>query len=241
MKNNLLKEPFRVSVVFPSYNEKDNIAEAVSRTAKSLGKNLLEIIVVDDNSPDGTWKVVQRLKNPKVRLVRRLDESGLASALARGVKESRGNIVVWLDCDLGIPPEEIPRLVEKLKDYDISIGARYAKGGKDTRAKWRVLLSIMINAFAMLFLGSYIRDHTSGFAAVRKNVFKKVKLPDKGFGEYFIEFMYRCKKKGFRIVEVGYAYGNRKSGLSKSDGNLLVLLKYGIQYCLKIIKWRLTI
>lgn len=241
MGNNHFKGPLRVSVVFPSYNEKGNIAEAIRRTEKSLGKELLEIIVVDDNSPDGTWRIVQNIRNHKVRLVRRLNESGLASALARGIEESKGNAVAWLDCDLGIPPEEIPKLIEKLNNYDIAIGSRYVEGGKDTRPKWRVLLSIMINAFAVLFLGSYIRDHTSGFAAVRKDVFKKVKLPAKGFGEYFVEFMYRCKKKGFRIAEVGYPYGNRKSGLSKSDGSLLVLFKYGMQYCFRIIKWRLTI
>ncbi|MBI3026872.1 glycosyltransferase [Candidatus Woesearchaeota archaeon] len=232
---------FRVSVVLPSYNEKDNIKEAVKRISASLGKNLLEIIVVDDNSPDGTWKIVKNIGNPKVKLIRRMHERGLASALARGVNESKGNVVVWMDCDLGIPPEEIPRLVKKLDEYDIVIGSRYVHGGKDTRANWRVFLSILINIYSCLLLGTYIKDHTSGFAAVRKEVFKKVKFPDKGFGEYFVELMYLCSKRGFRIAEVGYGYGQRKGGLSKSDGNLLVLLKYGIQYCLKIIKWRFTI
>ena len=236
-----LREPFRVSVIFPSYNEKENIREAIKRTYKVLGKSLQEIIVVDDNSPDGTWKIVLKMKKYKALLIRRINKNGLASALARGVEEAHGDVVVWLDCDLGIPPEEIEKLVEKLNDYDIAVGSRYVKGGKDTRAKWRVILSIFINLFAILFLGSYIRDHTSGFAAVKRDVFKKVKFPDKGFGEYFIELMYRCHKKKFRIVEVGYAYGNRKGGVSKSDGNLLTLLKYGIQYGLKIIKCRLTI
>lgn len=240
MRNRLV-EKFKVSVIFPSYNESENIVEAIERVSKSLGKQLYEIIVVDDNSPDQTWKIVQNMRNHKYKVIRRMKEKGLASAIARGVGETKGNVVVWLDCDLGIPPEEIPKLVEKLKDYDIAIGSRYVKGGKDTRPKWRVLLSILINIFAILILGSYIRDHTSGFAVVRKDVFKKVKLPSKGFGEYFVEFMYRCKKKGFRIVEVGYVYGSRKGGLSKSDGNLFMLLKYGIQYGLKIIKWRFTI
>jgi dolichol-phosphate mannosyltransferase len=234
-------KPFRVSIVLPSYNEKATIKDAINRICKSVGKELLEIIIVDDNSPDGTWKIVQNMRNPKVRLVRRMNERGLASAYARGMREAKGNVVVWLDCDLGIPPEDINKLVKKLRDYDIAIGSRYVDGGQDTRAKWRVWLSVMINLFANLILGFDIRDYTSGFAAVRKEVLDKVKFTPTGFGEYFIELMYKCVKKGYRISEVGYIYGTRKGGLSKSDGNKLVLFKYGIQYALKIIKWRLTI
>jgi len=231
----------RVSVVFPSYNEKDTIVGAIERTSKALGKNLFEIIVVDDNSPDGTWKLVQDLKNPKVRVIRRMFKGGLASALHRGIHEAKGSVIVWLDCDLGIPPEVIPRLVEKLKDHDVAIGSRYAGGGEETRAKWRAWLSVWINLWAQLFMGSKVKDYTSGFAAVRREVFDKVDFTPTGFGEYFIEFSYKCVKNKMRVIEVGYSYGARKGGLSKSDGDKLVLLKYGIQYALKVIKWRLAI
>ncbi len=241
MRQNEKSEKFNVSVILPSYNEKDNIVEVIERTSNSLGEQLLEIIVVDDNSPDGTWRIVQELNNPKYRVIRRMNERGLASALARGTAESTGNVVVWLDCDLGIPPEEIPRLVEKLKNYDIAIGSRYVEGGKDLRCKLRAALSVVLNIFIMLLLGFHVRDYTSGFAAVRKEVLKTVKLPSKGFGEYFIEFIHRSAKKNFKIVEVGYVFGNRKGGLSKSDGSIFTLLKYGILYGLKVIKWRFTI
>lgn len=233
-----IKEPFRISVVLPTYNERENIVEAIERISKTLGENLLEIIVVDDNSPDGTWDIVQKLKNPKVRLIRRMHEKGLASALARGVEETKGNVVVWLDCDLGIPPEVIPRLVEKLREHEVAIGSRYVKGGKDTRARWRALLSVMINVFAGLMLGFHVKDYTSGFAAVRKEVLNTIKLSKKGFGEYFIEFIYECSKKNFSVAEIGYIYSNRKGGLSKSDGSIITLLKYGIQYGFRIIKCR---
>src|SRR3989344_9502149 len=131
-----------VSVVLPSYNEKDNIAEAIERIEKSLGPKLLEIIVVDDNSPDGTWKVVEDLKDSKVRLIRRMNEKGLASALSRGIKESRGSIVVWMDCDLGLPPEDLPHLVAAIESgADVAIGSRYVKGGADERVWFRGFLS----------------------------------------------------------------------------------------------------
>ena len=227
---------FKVSVVMPSYNEKDNIAEAIQRISKSLGKNLFEIIIVDDNSPDGTWRIVRDMKNPKIRLIRRMKERGLASALATGVEAARGDAVVWLDCDLGIPPEEIPRLVKKLEEYDVAIGSRYVKGGRETRPWWRAQLSLAINLFASLILGFRIRDYTSGFAAARKKVIDKIKLSREGFGQYFIEFMYECIKNNFRVIEVGYVYGKRKGGISKSDGNLFVLLRLGFQYAFRIIR-----
>jgi len=87
----------KVSVILPSYNEKDNIEEAIQRISKAVGNQLLEIIVVDDNSPDGTWKIVQDLKNPQVKLIRRMNEKGLASALDDGIKAD----VVKKDSDYG--------------------------------------------------------------------------------------------------------------------------------------------
>ena len=235
------KNNFKISVVFPSYNESENIEEAIKRVSKSLGKRLYEIIVVDDDSPDETWKIVQDMRNPKYRAIRRMKERGLASAIARGVEEAKGNVVVWLDCDLGIPPEVVLRLVEKLKDYDVVIGSRYARDGKDLRPWWRAQLSVMINKFAQLVLGYSVKDYTSGFAAVKREVFNKIRLSNKGFGEYFIEFIYKSIKNGYKVTEVGYVYSTRKGGVSKSDGNFFILLKYGLQYAYKIIKMRLNL
>ena len=130
---------------------------------------------------------------------------------------------------------------EKLAEYDVAIGSRYVKYGEETRAIWRAWLSICINLWARLFMGSKIKDYTSGFAAVRREVFDKIDFTPTGFGEYFIEFSYKCIKNNLKVIEVGYSYGRRKGGLSKSDGSKIVLLKYGLQYALKIIKWRLTI
>lgn len=234
-------EQFRVSVVLPSYNERDNMPEALKRITESLGDWLLEIIVVDDNSLDETWKVVQDMNNPRYRAIRRMDERGLASAIARGVVEARGNAVVWLDCDLGIPPEIVPRLVEKLGEYDVAVGSRYVQGGGDPRPFFRTFLSRLLNFYARLLFGHRITDYTSGVAAVRKEVMEKVLWKDNGFGEYFAEFSWRCIRNKLRITEIGLTYAIRKSGVSKSDGSIFVLLKYGIQYGLKMLKWRFTI
>ena len=236
----LNNSPVRVSVIFPSYNESENIEEAIKRVSKSLGKQLYEVIVVDDNSPDQTWKIVERLRNPKYKVIRRVKERGLASAIARGVDEAKGNIVVWMDCDLGIPPEVVPKLVKKLESYDVAIGSRYVSGGKDSRTTFRRSVSYMMNFFASCMLGFKVRDYTSGFSAARKKVFDKVKLSKQGFGEYFIDFVHGCIKNDFKIVEVGYNYRYRKWGISKLDNSLLALFKFGMQYAYKIVKVRFS-
>lgn len=230
-----------VSVVMASFNERENIAEAIQRISASVGKRLHEIIVVDDNSPDETWKIIQTMNNPRFRVIRRMNERGLASALARGLQETSGEIIVWLDCDLGIPPEDINRLIDKIPPYDVVIGSRYVSGGKDSRSKFRAFLSMLINIYALVILGFGIRDYTSGFVAVKREVLRQVKFTPAGFGEYFIEFVYGCKKKNFRVTEVGYIYSDRKGGSSKSSDNLGTLFKYGFQYGLKIIKFRFTV
>ena len=227
-----------VSVVLPSYNERENIIEAIERISKAVDSRLKEIIIVDDNSPDGTCKLVEEYNHPKVRLIRRENERGLASALADGINAAQGKVVVWLDCDLGLSPEEIPYLVQQLDHHDIAIASRYVKGGKDPRPFFRVLLSVAINSFCILLLGGGVRDYTSGFAAVKKDVFDKISFSREGFGDYFIEFAYKAKKKGFKIIEVPCVYNIRPGGVSKSDGDMTTLLRLGKDYGLKALKVR---
>lgn len=233
-----MKTKSDVTVVLPSYNERENIIEAIERISKAVDSRLKEIIIVDDNSPDETWKVVEEYGHPKVRLIRRIDEKGLASALDDGIKAAEGDFVVWLDCDLGLSPEEIPHLLSKLDEHDVVIASRYVKGGKDPRPVFRVSLSVAINAFCMLFLGWGVRDYTSGFAAVRKTVFDTVSFSRQGFGEYFIDFAYNSKKNKFRIIEVPCVYNVRSGGVSKSDGDIRTLLRLGKDYGLRVLQLR---
>jgi len=224
-----------VSVILPSYNERENIEEAVDRISAALGDQLLEIIIIDDDSPDETWKLVKELNREKVNLIHRKEEKGLASALAAGVEKSSGDIVVWLDCDLGIPPEEIINLIQQLNIYDVSIGSRYVKNGSDSRAKWITISSKIVNILAQIMLTNEVKDYTSGFIALKRNVVDKIKINPQGFGEYFIEFVYRCIQEKYKIIEIGYAYGNRKGGVSKSSDNFIVFIKLGFNYIKKII------
>ena len=231
--------PSSVSVVLPSYNERDNIVEAINRISAALGETLLEIIIVDDNSPDKTWELVEQQHNPKVKLMRRMDKKGLASALADGTRAAQGQIIVWLDCDLGIPPEDIVKLTERLDEYDVAIGSRYVKGGLDTRSKLRAFMSTIFNVYTRLMLGYNFGDWTSGFAAARRSALELAPLSSDGFGEYFIEWVYECHKKGLRIIEVPYRYGLRKGGESKTDSDIRVFLRLSVRYALRVIAVRM--
>ena len=228
-----------ISVVMPSYNERENIAEAMQRITETLGESLLEIIVVDDNSPDRTWEVIENFRNPRWKVIRRLDKRGLASALADGTKAARGSIVVWLDCDLGIPPEDITKLVEKIPEYDVAVGSRYVPGGTDERHRFRAFLSLVFNTYTRMILGRHFWDWTSGFAAAKKEVLDAVPLSERGFGEYFSEWIYGCTKKKFRMIEVPYHYTLRKAGKSKTDSDILVFLRLGFRYAIRVLEIRM--
>ena len=180
-------------------------------------------------------QILKELNREKVNLIHRKEEKGLASALAAGVKKSSGDIVVWLDCDLGIPPEEIINLIQQLNIYDVSIGSRYVKNGSDSRAKWITFSSTLINKFAQLMLSKKIKDYTSGFVAVKRKVVDHIKINPQGFGEYFIEFTFRCIQEEYKIIEIGYSYRDRERGVSKSTGNFLVFFKLGLGYIHKIM------
>jgi len=240
MKNKVRKVfKKKVSIILPTYNEKENIKDLIKGIVKHV-KELHEIIVVDDNSPDGTHEIVRKIskKNKKIRLVRRINERGLASALARGIKESRGNIVGWMDADLGMPPRYLAKFLKWIPRYDIAIGSRYAKGGDDRRPFIRRITSRAINLFTNLLLGFSVKDFNSGFVVAKKDVFKKVNLMSEGYGQYCIRFLYECINKEYTIKETGYIFTDRTKGKSKTGDTLWPLLKHGWNYGTEVMKIR---
>lgn len=232
-----------VSVVLPTYNERDNIGpliEAIIEAMEKSGKMAPEIIVVDDDSPDGTWQVVEEIaaKNPHVRLIHRTAERGLTSAIATGIAQAKGEIVVWMDCDFSMPPELIPELVATLEGADLAVGSRYVRGGMDVgHSLAGRLFSRAINFFASLFLDFSIKDYTSGFLAVRREVFERMDLRG-DYGEYCIDLLYRAKKAGFRIKEIPYRCVPRRAGESKTAPNLMGYFRRGWKYVLTILRLR---
>jgi dolichol-phosphate mannosyltransferase len=228
----------RVSIVLATYNERENILETIGSIFEHV-KEPTEVVVVDDDSEDQTWKLVGNVEDPRVVLIRRVDTRGLASAFNRGIIESRGAIVGWMDADMCMPPSMLPDMIKKLDDYDIVVGSRYAEGGKDDRAPLRVISSQLINGLARLVLGYGIKDYDSGFVVLRRSVFDKVSIIPTGYGAYFMEFLYTCRKKGLTVFEMPYVFRDRAKGVSKSAPSLYRFLKTGSQYVIRIFVARL--
>jgi dolichol-phosphate mannosyltransferase len=234
----------RISVVVPAYCEASNLISLTEKIVDSLEKSGIddyEIIVVDDDSPDNTIEVCQLLASryPSFRLISRVGERGLATAVRRGIEEATGNIVVTMDADLSHDPEVIPQLVNKLITCkcDIVVASRYSDDNSKTYSSFqRVWGSRILNLFIRNLLKIPVKDVTGGFHAVRKDLFTQHNMNYifNGYGDYSIILLYEGARQGLRIVEVGFVYRFRKSGSSKT-----AVLKTGISYGIRAIKLRL--
>ena len=206
----------KISVIVPTYNEKDNIAHLTEQIFKVAGqKGLdLELLIVDDNSPDGTGKIAEGLaKKYPMRVIHRNGKQGLGSAVLAGFREAEGELLGVMDADLSHPPESIPALLEPLMEgkADMTVGSRYVEGGKIAgMPKWRVAISR--GACLLASLLTPIRDPVSGFFFMRQEVIDGVELQTTGF-KICLEIL--VKGKGQRIEEVPYTFVNRLEGKSK--------------------------
>lgn len=226
-----------VSIIVPTYNEKEHIAEVLASIYAHIPAPL-EVIVVDDASPDGTAGIVDSLNYPGLQIIRR-KERGLAAAFHRGILEARGDILGWMDADMTMPAAVMNRLIEQLDECHIAIGSRYVAGGSDNRHPLRTWASRAINKLARLVLGGNVYDYDSGFVAIRREVFDYITLFPFGHGDYFIEFIYDAYRAGLKIKEVGYAFSDRTVGISKSAPSLIRFLSTGLRYVLRILSLRL--
>ncbi len=228
-----------VSIILPTYNERENIADLIGTIKRVLHGLSFEIIVVDDNSPDGTWKVVEEISanDSRVKLIRRIDERGLATAIVRGISEAKGDVIIWMDCDFSHPPELIPMMLNELKRCDAVIASRYAPGGGIDAPFYRKVISLLGDHFASLILSLTVKDCTSGYIAIKRRVLSDIRIKPlgSGYGEYFIALLYDLQKKGFRINEIPYIYCMRKKGYSKTSANPFRFVRLMLSYFMTII------
>ena len=207
----------RVSVVLPTYNESGNIGRLIAAVRDAVEwMTDLEIIVVDDDSPDGTGAVAAAAGG-SVRVIVRKDARGLATAVRRGVEESAGDVIVVMDTDFNHQPEMIPQMIDFLRYYDIVTGSRFTVGGgMEERGRYR--LSFIFNFFCRLLLGTGLQDHLSGFFAVRRETLLQLDLDDifDGYGDYFIRMLVESLARGSTILEVPVYYPARVHGESKT-------------------------
>ncbi|MBN2688023.1 MAG: polyprenol monophosphomannose synthase [Deltaproteobacteria bacterium] len=218
-----------VSIILPTYNERDTIEPLITRLFNALPD--AEVIVVDDDSPDGTWHIAQALqpKHPRLKVHRRLNERGLTTAIQAGIDLSTGDLVGWLDCDLSMPPAVFTRMIPHFETADFVLGSRYVSGGKDDRPFLRRLSSLIICTTGRIFLGTATKDLTSGFILCRRTIVDA--FPLKGYyGEYCIELIFRAERHNFTVKEIPYHFTDRAIGESKTFPSMRGFLRLGMRY-----------
>ena len=218
-----------ISVILPTYCESGNIGQLIEAIEANLAATheSIEIIVVDDNSPDGTAEAVRGLHplpNVSIHCLERTQERGLATAIKYGIEHSSGDRLLVMDTDFNHSPGNLPKMVASLDEYDLVIGSRFVRGG-GMEDRMRYFSSLVFNGFIRLVLRVPVHDNLSGFFAIKRQCMSVLPAEDifSGYGEYFIRLVYLAFKKGFKIGEIPVFYTLRKSGESKSHfGSMIV-------------------
>ncbi len=211
-----------LSIILPTYCEAGNIARLITAIEANLAplQKMVEILVVDDNSPDGTAAAVQTLAplpGFTIRCLVRTHERGLASAILHGIMNACGEQLIVMDTDFNHSPDNLPEMLHELQSCDLVIGSRFVKGG-GMEDHGRYLGSLLFNLFIRTLLLSPVHDNLCGFFAVRRSDLLKMDLDRlfTGYGEYFIRLIHSARKMGLAIHEVPVFYTLRTSGESKS-------------------------
>ncbi|PZM90196.1 MAG: dolichol-phosphate mannosyltransferase [Actinobacteria bacterium] len=217
----------RVLVVIPTYNEADNVCRITERVRSAVPN--VEILIADDNSPDGTGEVADRLaaEDDHIHVLHRPGKQGLGAAYVAGfdwARERGYDAVVEMDADGSHAPEELPRLLDAARTADVVIGSRYVPGGRVVN--WpahRLLLSRGGNLYVRLVLGMPISDATGGYRVYRMPVLEKIDyrtVTSQGYS-FQVELSWRAHREGFRIVEVPITFTEREFGTSKMSASIV--------------------
>ena len=224
-------------VIIPTYNEAENIEKLIEEVLKQ--SSILEMLVVDDNSPDGTAAIVQRVQqtNPKVHLLQRPRKMGLGTAYVAGFKfalDHGYDFAFEMDADFSHNPEKLPVMLNAMKECDLVIGSRYISGVNVVN--WplkRLLLSYFANIYTRVITGMPVHDATAGFKCYRRAVLETMNLDaiiSNGYA-FQIETNFRAWKKGFTLKEITITFVDRRVGVSK--------MSKGIVYEAAFMVWKL--
>jgi dolichol-phosphate mannosyltransferase len=214
------------TICLPTYNERENVEAMV----RALGEHGVRVLVIDDNSPDGTGEIADRLaaELDYVDVLHRERKEGLGPAYLAGFRRALADgaeCILEMDCDFSHDPRDVPRLLAAAEDADLVLGSRYAPGGGV--ANWgltRRAISRGGSLYAQVLLGARIRDLTGGFKCYRRAVLERIDLDSihsKGYA-FQIETTYRALRAGFRVVEVPIRFVDREHGGSKMSRSIVL-------------------
>jgi dolichol-phosphate mannosyltransferase len=218
----------RALVIIPTYNERENASRIIERVLEQDPR--LEVLVVDDGSPDGTAAIVRGIMdvNPRVHILERPRKMGLGTAYLAGFKwalEQKYDFVFEMDADFSHDPNHLPEFLRAIHGADLVLGSRY-RDGKVTVVNWpiaRLLLSYFANVYARFVTGLDVWDATGGFKCFRASVLQSIDLADVRSNGYAfqIEMSFRAWKKGFHIVEIPIVFVDRTEGQSKMSRKIV--------------------
>ena len=220
----------QISIIIPTYNESQNIVGILKSIHDNIPKGLYtETIVVDDNSPDGTGKIVEdyisnikKIAENTINIVHRKAKNGLSSAILNGIQTAKGETIVVMDSDFSHPPQIIPKMIDAFKQYqcDLVVASRYITGGNiQGWTTKRKLMSKIATSIAKNGLGIKTKDPMSGFFAFKKNIIKELNFDAIGY-KILLEML--VKTKGVKVKEIPYTFENRKLGSSKLDSSTII-------------------
>ncbi|WP_176231466.1 polyprenol monophosphomannose synthase [Candidatus Hakubella thermalkaliphila] len=231
----------RSLLIVPTYNERDNLRSLAEKIFSASLK--VDVLVVDDDSPDGTGEVGEELAGQyqHFQILHRKNDRGYGKACLEGFKravQQRYDYICTMDADLSHDPSELKNLLARLDEYDVVIGSRYAEGGK-MEVDWslfRRAVSRLGSAFARFMLGLSLKDCTSGYRCYKRKVLESLDLDKIGSEGYslLMEILYLCQQKGFRIGEAPIIYVDRQRGKSKLNRRVILealffVLKNGLR------------
>jgi dolichol-phosphate mannosyltransferase len=214
-------------VIIPTYNEKENIGKIIPLVLKQDPD--IEVLVVDDNSPDGTGKIVEEIitTNRRVKLIQRVKKSGLGTAYLAGFQYALQNgydYIFEMDSDFSHDPAYIPYFLSAIREADLVLGSRYIKGVNVVN--WpisRLILSYYANVYARWVTGLPVKDSTGGFKCFKREVLEKIgldRIHSNGYA-FQIEMSFRTWKKGFKIKEIPIIFVDRREGESKMSKKII--------------------
>ena len=219
--------PERALVIIPTYNERENLSELLRRIfAQGLP---VEVLIIDDNSPDGTGTLADELKaaDPRIHVLHRPGKMGLGSAYVQGFRyaiERDYDAVFEMDADFSHSPESLPEFLREIENADLVLGSRYLYGV--TVVNWplkRLVLSYGANVYSRIVTGMPIKDATGGFKCFRREVLEAIDLTrvkSDGYG-FQIEINFKAWRKGFRIREIPILFVDRRAGTSKMSRRIV--------------------
>jgi dolichol-phosphate mannosyltransferase len=218
----------RVLVVIPTYNEAENVRQITAAIRATVPQ--VDMLVVDDNSPDGTGEIADELAGTDrhIHVLHRPGKQGLGAAYVAGfrwAKEQAYDAVVEMDADGSHSPQELPRLLDALREADVVLGSRYVAGGT-VAADWplrRVALSRGANLYTRLALGMPIRDATGGYRAYRMPALEKMEIESVASQGYCfqVDLAWRAHRQGLRLTEVPITFADRERGASKMSSTVM--------------------